>query len=742
MKSAMIWIACGMVACAALFVGCGKAPPPVVEAPPPPPPPPPPPEKKPIELAEFQPVEIESGATATIPLSVARHDNAGPIKLRIEGEVEGLKAKVAEIPEGESSGQLEIKAASTLGDAELAATLTVHAQIGDQTATRPLQVKVPELGLPTFPPINEILLQPGVKRTVEVKIERQRYAGPVELSVEKTPPTVTCAVSKIDAGQSTATLEITAAAGAPDTTQTARLSATLFGRALGVDVPLKIETRPFQVDTFHVVTLTPGDTQYIELPVTRSSYKGPLKLNPDSLPPGVTIQSVEILPDQQKARVGVAVAADASPRVYSTKLKTTGGDFSSSGDIVVRIASVDPTYLPPELAADPETPLLRRGSIGGRLTPETKQALLDFYGGTPESEAAVMRGLKWLAAHQQSDGSWSLKDYGKGIAGCDCQGEKESGADDNLTAATAFGVLPFLGAGITHNRAPTPELAEYQKVVEQGLVFLARRQIRGKDKNDKQDGYLGDSIYAHTLGTIALCEAYGLAADDRAKTKESLRLSAQLAIKYLLNAQHAAGGGWRYRPGEAGDMSVTGWVFLAIRTAQLTGIDVLKPPLLRAARFVDSCAVGPPEAPNSRYAYTPNTPEKMALSAAGLLTRLYLGWKQDEPDLKAGAEYLMKHLPPESGTKVGAQYYYYYATQVLHHLEGPNFDLWNHRMREHLIRTQEKSGHRAGSWDPAGSDYGSRGGRMYSTAMAILTLEVYYRHLPMYRVVKLTPRST
>ena len=83
-------------------------------------------------------------------------------------------------------------------------------------------------------------------------------------------------------------------------------------------------------------------------------------------------------------------------------------------------------------------------------------------------------------------------------------------------------------------------------------------------------------------------------------------------------------------------------------------------------------------------------------------------------------------------------YYYYYATQVLHHLEGTEFDLWNHRMREHLIRTQQKSGHKAGSWNPDGADQGKRGGRMYATGMALLTLEVYYRHLPMYRHVRRT----
>ncbi|MGO8750239.1 MAG: hypothetical protein ACLQNE_30210 [Thermoguttaceae bacterium] len=74
-------------------------------------------------------------------------------------------------------------------------------------------------------------------------------------------------------------------------------------------------------------------------------------------------------------------------------------------------------------------------------------------------------------------------------------------------------------------------------------------------------------------------------------------------------------------------------------------------------------------------------------------------------------------------------------------MEGSDFDLWNYRMREHLIRTQEKSGHRTGSWNPAGTDWGAAGGRLYATSLALMTLEVYYRHLPMYRAVKSKAQS-
>jgi len=36
------------------------------------------------------------------------------------------------------------------------------------------------------------------------------------------------------------------------------------------------------------------------------------------------------------------------------------------------------------------------------------------------------------------------------------------------------------------------------------------------------------------------------------------------------------------------------------------------------------------------------------------------------------------------------------------------------------------------SWSPHGADGHNRGGRIYMTSLALLTLEVYYRHLPLY----------
>jgi hypothetical protein len=79
-------------------------------------------------------------------------------------------------------------------------------------------------------------------------------------------------------------------------------------------------------------------------------------------------------------------------------------------------------------------------------------------------------------------------------------------------------------------------------------------------------------------------------------------------------------------------------------------------------------------------------------------------------------------------------YYNYYATQVLHHVGGYPWEQWNAVMRDYLVKTQAKAGHEEGSWYFDGDDMGSRnGGRLYCTAMAAMILEVYYRHLPLYR---------
>ncbi|MEO8496222.1 MAG: hypothetical protein ABI614_14225 [Planctomycetota bacterium] len=694
-----------------------------------------PPEPQPIVLSSLAPVTLDPGGQAKVELRLERNGNEGPAEIQVAGAMEGITTKIDPIPATASAGPLEILVAETLGDEAAEATLQVTAKIGEQTVTQPLVVTVKKLNMPGFLAPAPVLLQPGTTANVVVQVERNGYEGPLALRLEGLPAKVTGKVAPLAAGQSQASVEITAAGDAGDLTQKASLAVTHFGRTISTEISVQIDRRPFVLSAFQVAKVKPGETTRVTIPIERRSYKGVVHLEATNLAEGVTSAAVDVPADQPEGVLEIVAAANAAEQVRTATVVASGGALQRTEPLVVRVSRGEGSFLSWELASNRELfPQLRKGSFGGRMTSAGKKALVAAYGGTEESEAAVFAGLRWLAAHQQADGRWSLKNYAKDISGCDCHLESESEVVDADTAGTAFGLLPFLGAGITHTGAPDnpTELAKYQKVVERGLAYLMQNQVTARDP--KKIGNLGGNLYAHAMATMALCEAYGMSADDR------LRLPSQLAVKYLLESQHAAAGGWRYGPNQAGDLSATSWMFLAMRDAQMAGVAVDDAPLKRAERFIDSCAAGPPEARLSRYAYQPEAEAKLSLTAAGLLTREYLGWKKDNPQLKAGAAYLLQNPPPESATTLGQIYYYYYATQVLHHLEGSEFDLWNQRMREHLLRTQEKQGHAAGSWSPVGADWGKQGGRLYSTSLALSTLEVYYRHFPMYRPVsKPTP---
>jgi len=276
---------------------------------------------------------------------------------------------------------------------------------------------------------------------------------------------------------------------------------------------------------------------------------------------------------------------------------------------------------------------LLAGGFGGRSA-GTRQWVAMNGGGTTESEACVVRGLKWLARNQSPDGRWML------------DGNFKDRGTPNDIAGTAFGLLPLLGAGKTHKSAPDNP---YDKPIEKALLYLIRKQ-------DKKSGNFGGGMYSHGLATIAICEAYGLTQDP------SLRRPAQMAVNYIVKAQHS-GGGWRYAPGQAGDTSVVGWQVMALKSAQMSGLDVPDIAMRKAQRYLDSCC----DTANEGYGYVgvSSTP---TMSAVGLLCRQYLqAWGPQNLRLIKGIDNNIKTYPPGTTKNI---YYFYYATQVMHHFGG------------------------------------------------------------------------
>jgi hypothetical protein len=336
-----------------------------------------------------------------------------------------------------------------------------------------------------------------------------------------------------------------------------------------------------------------------------------------------------------------------------------------------------------------------------------RERLVRRDGGNDASEKAVSLALVWLAEHQMPDGGWNF-DHAL-CPSCRGQCRSPGKATQARNAATAMGLLPFLGAGQTHKEG------KYKKVVNSGLYFLTKRM----KVSPKKGGSLHEpegSMYSHGLAAIALCEAYAMTRD------KSLYQPAQLAINYIAYAQDKTGGGWRYTEHQAGDTSVVGWQVMALKSAHM-GYLTINPQAVRGASiFLDSV-----QAKNgARYGYaTPGS--KASTTAIGLLCRMHLGWGHDHPALIDGVKFLASQGPSKTNN-----YYNYYATQVLRHHEGELWTIWNAVMRDQLVTTQAKKGHEKGSWH-VGDGHGGKGGRLYDTSMSTMILEVYYRHLPIYR---------
>jgi len=357
---------------------------------------------------------------------------------------------------------------------------------------------------------------------------------------------------------------------------------------------------------------------------------------------------------------------------------------------------------------DQETPGV---DLKARGDGATRRVLLKAYGGNATTEQAVADALDWLKRNQMRDGSWSLK------------GNYPDGSSiENKVSATAMALLAFQGAGHT-DRAGT-----HAATVEKGWRYLFRQL--DADGSFLQGGGIPNQHrpYTQAQATIALCELYAMTGDPEFKPK------AQAAIDFSLEWQ-APEGGWRYTPGVESDLSVTGWFLMALQSARMGNLDVPDDALANVDQFLGTVAPAPGEGDDfpigSRYKYRdsraePTTP---TMTAEGLLCRQYLGWNQDDPRLVSGMDYLLDNPIQWNEPNV---YYWYYATQVAHHMEGDAWRNWNREMRQIIPENQVQRGREKGSWDPAYDEYGVKAGRLFMTCLCTYMLEVYYRHLPIY----------
>jgi hypothetical protein len=339
-----------------------------------------------------------------------------------------------------------------------------------------------------------------------------------------------------------------------------------------------------------------------------------------------------------------------------------------------------------------------------------RKLMVEKYGGSAASESAVGHALEWLAARQRANGTWDFIDVGP------C---RNPGTVNNPIGGTAYALLPFLAAGQTHKDG------QYRKPVLAGLEFLtsigvnapAGYDLRGvinKADDDEDPNY---AYYVHGAATLALCEAYGMTKDRK------LKPFAEGAVKFLVNSQDPRGGGWRYNPQQPGSTSATAIQLMALKAGEKAGIKVPDVTWKGVTYYLDSVAVDG----EGRYGYEIDKKSyAISVTSMALLSRMYLGKNRDDNDLRAGVALIDKRGPYDN------LYYNYFATQVMKNWGGAEWDRWNGRLRDDLIAWQGVEGDEKGSWAPRDrDDYSRAGGRLLTTCLATLTLEVYYRYKPL-----------
>ncbi len=332
-------------------------------------------------------------------------------------------------------------------------------------------------------------------------------------------------------------------------------------------------------------------------------------------------------------------------------------------------------------------------------------------GATTNTEAAVKAAMKWLADCQAPDGRWNARGYGAGNEPMVAGRNRQNAGTRADTGMTGLALLVFLASGHTHQEGL------YQTNVRRGMEFLLKSQA--KDGNLAGGASTYAAMYCHAMATFALSEGYAMSGDHR------LAEPVRRAIGFTIAAQDPSGGGWRYVSGDPGDTSQLGWQLMALKSAELAGIPIPQKTRIGASRFLESVSSGPHR---GLAAYRPGQQASRPMTAEALVCRQFLGLSRDPLQAREAGDAILGEMP---GDKKANLYYWYYATLGMYQLQGEHWQRWNNALRTTLVESQVKTGPMAGSWDP-NTVWGGYGGRIYSTALSALCLEVYYRFLPLY----------
>lgn len=330
------------------------------------------------------------------------------------------------------------------------------------------------------------------------------------------------------------------------------------------------------------------------------------------------------------------------------------------------------------------------GTVGGGLGvtgPLVAQRPRDLL--TEEVHRAIERGLAYLDARQNPDGSFGRGGYGMNVA------------------VVALAGMAFMTCGYL------PQRGKYGPNVERCLGYILR--------NTEQSGFINAQafpgpgpMYGHGFATLFLAEIYGMTDDPRVRDR------LVRAVRLIVATQNDEGG-WRYFPQRAdADISVTICQIMALRAARNAGIFVPNDVVERCIDYVKRC-----QNPDGGFMYQLSQPgnSEFPRSAAGVVA-LYSAGVYEGEEIEKGLKYLRENAAQRSVFSGSSYYFYgqYYAAQAMYQAGGQYWAEYYPMIRDHLLKLQRPSG----EWvDPICNEYG--------TAMACIVLQMPNSFLPIFQ---------
>jgi hypothetical protein len=379
------------------------------------------------------------------------------------------------------------------------------------------------------------------------------------------------------------------------------------------------------------------------------------------------------------------------------------------------------------------------GPFGSRW----RRAVWRERGATAKTDRAVAEALAWLAAHQSRDGGWECESFYRWCDGKETPRERwPDGLGDPAhdVGVTGLALCAFLGAGFTHRGAHP-----YARTVDRALRRLREVQDGEGCFGTRQTAKF---VYGHAIASLAVVEAYGMTED------EALRAPAQRGLDFVAKSRNPYFA-WRYgvKPGD-NDSSVTGWMMLPLWSARLVNQDASargRPVPLNVdldtfeglQNWFDK--ITDPDYGRVGYQQRGSGPDRPAdlrdrfpaqqsesLTGVGVLARVILGEDPRASEMiQKGARLVAQARPYWSSDGSWIDFiHWHFGTLAMFQVGGKPWQAWNKALQEALLASQRADTDPCryrGSWDPI-DPWSREGGRVYSTAILALCLEVYGRY--------------